>query len=209
MNKRMLILPAIFGIFLCSVCAGCVNIASQTSRQPRLYVLSALVEEANRSYVSPKENQKFIIGINPVDLPGYLDRPQIMTMVGDNEFSISEFEMWAEPLKKNISRVIAQNLKNLVRADIRSFPWIGSGQITHRLNLKIIRFEGCPGRDARLEANWSVIEEQTKTIIFSKTSHYSESCRSDGFNALISAYNRILESFSKDIAVVFRKNYNP
>src|SRR5262245_1734462 len=50
------------------------------------------------------------IGVGPVLLPGYLDRPQVATRGGDDELEISMYHRWAEPLERGIAEVLAANL---------------------------------------------------------------------------------------------------
>ena len=47
------------------------------------------------------------LGVGPIEVPRYLDRPQIMTRTGPNEMALAEFDLWAEPLKEGIPRILA------------------------------------------------------------------------------------------------------
>jgi hypothetical protein len=47
-----------------------------------------------------------------VDIPGYLDRSQIVTR-SHNRLHLAEHDRWAEPLRDNIARVIAEDLAGL------------------------------------------------------------------------------------------------
>ena len=47
------------------------------------------------------------IGVGPVTVPDYLDRPQIATRSSSSSLQFSEFDRWAEPLEKNLMRVLA------------------------------------------------------------------------------------------------------
>jgi hypothetical protein len=54
--------------------------------------------------------------IGPITLPGLVDRRQFVVRVGPNQVAIAEQHCWAEPLKSQISRVIAQNLAQFLGA---------------------------------------------------------------------------------------------
>ena len=56
------------------------------------------------------------IVVGPITLPEIVDRPQFVVRVGPNQVAIAEQHRWAEPLKSQISRVIAQNLAQFLGA---------------------------------------------------------------------------------------------
>jgi uncharacterized lipoprotein YmbA len=170
------------------------------SQPTRFFVLNALEHSQKESLTSCQNNKIFTLGINPINLPHYLDRPQIMTKVNDNEFRLSELNVWAEPLKDTLTRVIAQNLNSVPCADIVIMPKALSKQIIYRLSAEVIRLDGTLVGQAILDVQWSIIEEQTKQVLIAKVSKYREPVLSHDYNALVYAYNRVLDSFSKEIA---------
>jgi uncharacterized lipoprotein YmbA len=133
-------------------------------------------------------------------MPRYLDRPQIMTRVSDNELRLSEVNVWAEPLKDTFTRVIAQNLSSIPCADIVIMPKAGTKQITYRLSADVIRLDGTLGGQALLDVRWSIIEEQSQKVLVAKVSEYREPVLSHDYNALVYAYNHVIDSFSQEIA---------
>ena len=58
-----------------------------------------------------------VIGVGPITVPKYLDRPQIVTRSGRNQLALGEFDRWAEPLQDNVLRVLAENLAFLIPTD--------------------------------------------------------------------------------------------
>jgi uncharacterized lipoprotein YmbA len=78
-------------------CFASLLLMGCASSQPtRFFVLNA-IESARQEPAQPCRNDASItIGINPVSVPRYLDRPQIMTKVSANEFKLSELNVWAE-----------------------------------------------------------------------------------------------------------------
>ena len=59
-----------------------------------------------------------LIGVGPIEIPSYLDRPQIITRMRLHELMLNEHALWAEPLDKALARVIALNLGALTGADV-------------------------------------------------------------------------------------------
>jgi uncharacterized protein len=189
-TRKVLVILCVVSIML----AGCA-----TSKPSRYYVLNAPENAQNAC----KGGRIITIGISPVDLPKYLDRPQIMTRINDNELQLSEFHQWAEPLKDNISRVIAQNLSGSLCAGIKMFPWTGSEQFDYRLSTRLIRLDGAPGGEAFLDVQWTISDQQSNKLLITKESRFTEHVGSNSYDALVSAYSRLINSFSKEIADSF------
>ena len=76
------------------VLAVCLSACAGKSASSNFYVLSPLPQ----SKLSGSESKT--IGVFPVAMPDYLDRPQIVTRVSENEIKLDEFSRWAEPLKR-------------------------------------------------------------------------------------------------------------
>jgi uncharacterized lipoprotein YmbA len=139
--------------------------------------------------------------IGPIELPKYLDRPQIVTRTSRNELQLAEFNQWAEPLKDNISRVLADNLSILLSTDrIAIFPRKRFSPIEYQVAIEVIQFEGDPGRNATLTASWTIFGEDRKQVLLMKKSSFSESTDGPGYEALVSAKSRALGKLSQEIA---------
>jgi uncharacterized protein len=78
--------------------AGCA-----TSPASKFYTLSPVQVVEQSSSTNP-----VTIAIDPVTVPELVDRSQIVTALDANRVSIDEFARWAEPLKGQIPRVLAQ-----------------------------------------------------------------------------------------------------
>jgi len=55
--------------------------------------------------------------VNPVTIPDVVDRPLIVTRMGNNQVVLDEFARWGEPLKGDIARTIAGDLATLLASD--------------------------------------------------------------------------------------------
>ena len=198
MNARSLI-PSIIICIISIILNGCA-----TSQPSRFYVLNVLERPQMENSQACKNESIITIGINPIDLPRYLDRPQIMTRVNDNEYKLSELNLWAEPLKNSIPRIIAKNLNTLLCADTVIFPWSGLKQFDYRLSAVVVRLDGTLDGQALLEVQWSISDERAQKILISKNSQYSEPIRSQDYHALAYAYSRVFSAFSQEIADTFK-----
>lgn len=175
--------------------AGCAH-----SHPTRFYVLTSMVEAEERG-AEGGTDAGVAVGVGPVELPGYLDRPQIVTRAGTNELEVAEFHCWAEPLRENVSRVLAEDLSVLIPASrIALFPPGGSAPIDYRLVVKVGRFEGTANGEGLLAARWSIFARDGKSVIRAGSSSFNERVGEQGHHGTVSALNRALAAFSREIA---------
>ena len=152
------------------------------------------------------------IGVGPVTIAQYLDRPQIVTRAGSHRLLMSEFNRWSEPLKNSISRVISVSLSTqlqttrvyLIPRRNKSIP------LDYQVAIDIARFDGELGSDARLVARWSLYDTDNK-VILTKVSIISVASEGTDFESLVAAENRALQRLSIEIAeaIKFEKNRVP
>jgi len=176
--------------------------------QARFYTLESLAGVVPRAEQKGPKEAPIIMGVGPVSLPEYLNRPQIVTRVGKNELRMSEFDRWAEPLKDNISSVLIENLRSLLSPDdISISSWKGRSHIDYRLTVDFIRFDVTAEGEATLVARWSLLRRGTKDIKpINKAAIITlrVAAKGDGYNARVAALNRTLEEFSQEIAKTLR-----
>jgi uncharacterized lipoprotein YmbA len=93
MKKIYWIQTAVILMFSLSILGGCLP---KPSAPTKLYILSPLAGPAVEMH--NKTDEIFMtIGVGPVHLPEYLDRPEIVTRINPNELKLAEFDIWAEP----------------------------------------------------------------------------------------------------------------
>ena len=87
------------------------------------------------------------VGLGPVTLPDYLDRPQIVTRTNQNMVQLAEFDRWAGPLSSSVSRILAEELTFLLNTDsVVQYPWPASFDVTYQVLVDCYRFDGILGR---------------------------------------------------------------
>jgi uncharacterized lipoprotein YmbA len=95
------------------------------------------------------------IGIGSVDIPEYLDRPQIVTLKGPHRLHLAEFHRWAGRLNNEITQVMKKNLSTLLGTNrVVSFPWDQSETPEFRVDLTFNHFEGTLGKALRIQGVW-------------------------------------------------------
>ncbi len=141
------------------------------------------------------------IGVGPVHLPEYLDRPEIVTRINPNELKLAEFDIWAEPLQVNFTRVLIENISRLLSTEpVAVFPWEAFPQVDFQIDVELVRLDGDIAGKAFLTAQWSILNSSNKSILFSKKSQYTKSVDGTGYSALVAAQSRMIGALSHDIA---------
>lgn len=92
-----------------------------------------------------------------VDIPKYLDRPQIVRRSGAVELGVEEFERWGEPLANMVQRVLADDLAaRLPAGSVVTTSRTLSGDEAQTIELALSRFDPDPDGTVVLEAQWRV-----------------------------------------------------
>src|SRR5512136_3133438 len=92
--------------------AGC-------SSSPRVTFYTLNVAATNETSAPPINS----VAIGPITLPDLLDRPQLVVRTSANRVDILETHRWAESLKSEIPRIIAQDLALLLKpARVSAYP---------------------------------------------------------------------------------------
>lgn len=147
------------------------------------------------------------IGVGPLNLPAYLDRPHIVTRATEHRLELSDFNRWAEPLKDSMLRVIAVNLSNelettRVFALPRRIPVV---PIEFKVEINVARFDGRLGGEVVLVARWILLGKEDQ-LISTKVSIIREQSVGSDYDALIKAQNKTLQKLSDEIAEAILTN---
>jgi len=147
------------------------------------------------------------VGVGPLNLPAYLDRPHIVTRATEHRLELSDFNRWAEPLKDSMLRVIAVNLSNelettRVFALPRRIPVV---PIEFKVEINVARFDGRLGGEVVLVARWILLGKEDQ-LISTKVSIIREQSTGSDYDALIKAQNKTLQKLSNEIAEAILTN---
>ena len=98
------------------------------------------------------------VTVGPVTLPDVVDRPNLVVRTAENQVTLLDQHRWAEPLKREIPRVLAGHLSRLLGTPrVSVFPYGAGGPGDVRVRVDVQRFESVPGQEALLEVFWTVI----------------------------------------------------
>ena len=189
----------------CVLCPLLIIIGGCSRTQTaKFYTLNALTDaQSGRPAVA--SGQHVAVGLGPIRLPEYLDRPQIVTRVSPNEVWFAEYHRWAGPLAGDLSNILAENLSILLGADhIALYPWKSTTPIDCRVEIEVSRFDGEPGGSVLLQSQWIVFSKDRQRVLGTKTSSISEPVNGKGYDALVAAQSRALAALGREIAEAIR-----
>ena len=193
-TRRILAIVAVWVWF-----GGCATFAPRTDPSS-FYILGALPEGDLVADISTAGvNANFTAGLGTIELPGYLDRQQIVTRTSNNRLSYSENDRWATPLAESFSRVLGQNISHLLKpAPMIQFPWQSTGVPDYQVKIEVIQFEANSDQNAWLTARWSVIDRNKKTLL-SQRSQLSRRAGSQSTEDFVKALSETLGDLSREI----------
>jgi uncharacterized lipoprotein YmbA len=130
--------------------SGCALLAGPKVDPTNYFVLNAVAPATGvTSDVS--------IGLGPVEIPAYLDRPQMARRVDQYQIAYSETALWAEPLAELVPRTMAADLVLLLGPRrLELFPWYRTTKLDFVITVAFSRFEEQPDGSMALGGRWTL-----------------------------------------------------
>ena len=149
-----------------------------------------------------------VVAIGAVSVPEGVDRPQIVLRTGAHQVSFSEFERWNGPLRDEIARALAQNLRALL-GGASVFVYPASADVTSgiRLLVDVQRFDSALGDAVTVDVLWQL--SPPKGAEKTGRSSVREPAGGPGYGDLAAAHGRALAAVSRDIAAAIRALPSP
>lgn len=140
------------------------------------------------------------IAVMQASLPDLLDRPQLVVRTGGNQVLLSEQRRWSEPLRREIPRVLADDLGRLLDSSrVAALPMDARRfDVDFRLNLDVQRLDAVAGQGADIDILWRLEPRRGKAIIGRST--LREPASGTDPADLVSALRRGLGRVAADIA---------
>lgn len=188
-----------YGLVACLlfVLLGCITPAdSPTSRFYRLQAIDKiqLGEEINVP-------SGLIIGIGPVEIPEYQNRPQIVTQNENKMLMIAQFDRWGEPLDLGLARLISDDLTALLKdANVQVYPWNLAIPVKYQVIMDVIKLESQLDKDLFLVVQWSVLNAQTNKAMLMKRSEFRQPIEPHNYAGLTKTLSAECVELSREIA---------
>ena len=202
--KGILLKPKHLAIMICWLAlTGCLG---GPSGPTNFYMLSPLSPSQAGTSAAAAE-ARIRIGLVTVVVPEYLNRNEIVVNLDNTVYRLAEFNQWAEPLNNNLTRVLEENLTNLLRGDSIDVFLASDSSIPadYRLEVDVLRLDGNLGGQVALISQWALLETEDGGLILMRRSEYQELAADQTVKELVLAQSRMIENLSRDIAAVIKK----
>lgn len=166
----------------------------------RFYTLSSLAAPGGAA-ASPAGQSHKLIGLGPVALASYLDHPGLTTRSGPHTVSRAELDRWGGPLGDEVSRVLVENLGQLLSGGgYLVLPWLETAATDYRVQLNITRFDGPAEGPVVLNAAWMLFGRERTPPLAAGEVALVEPLRGTGYAATADAMSRALAELSRRVA---------
>ena len=153
--------------------------------------------------------QGIAIGVGPVAIPQYLDRPQIVTRISANALELGEFDQWAGRLSEDFSRVLAEQLSEVLATDnVAVFPWSASSRVDYQVTVTVLAFEADAAGSSALDARWEITDATSRQPLVAARSRLRQGSppatekprKPEEYRAIVASMSDNLAALARDIA---------
>jgi uncharacterized lipoprotein YmbA len=176
--------------------AGCAGVSAPT----RFYSLSSL-GTAPASTGSPNA---ILVGVGPLTIPDYVDRPEIVTVAGPNEVTVNDFHRWSGSLDNALSRTLLEDLASILPAERFTLArWSPPANLdvasSYRVIVEITRFDAAISGPAVVSVHW-VLLGPNERVLAVRMSNYRTTAKGPTFSDVVAALSGDIAAFSRDVA---------
>ena len=180
--------------YLLSICAPLLLLgACSSTPQSNYYLLSAKATEA----LAPCHCS---IGVGPVTVAEYLNRPQITVTGKPGQLQIEQFQRWAEPVRYSVERVLVENLAIVTDStQLVVHPWRQGQNPRYRVRIHILTMNR-ETNSAVIKVQWQLSDSQSGKTISTHLESYKASVNGDGYRNLVEGFSDALLQLSVQIS---------
>ena len=192
--NRLSLWSLAFSCSLIIVLSGCRSLTPSVS----YYILNPL-SDTSMSPADADGRRSKTIGVNPIELPGYLNRVQMVKRTGPNQLEVSSHHRWADYPDRMIQRVLGDNLQRLMAdARVYSAPWPAGLKPDITVDVIFLELIGTTDKKMLLSAVWTITGSGDPSPSHRTT--LSETITGAGFDDLAAAHSRVLDALCRQIA---------
>jgi uncharacterized protein len=184
------------GVALSLTLTGCAS----PSQPSRFYRLDSQLSLAAMPEPGVVQASMPMLGVGPVMLASYIDRPQLVERSAGFRVDLHEFDRWAGTLQENIVQVLTTVLQQkLPWSQVIGYPWNGSVRPDYELMLYISRFDR-QGDQIKLQARWSLVATKGDRLVRLDRSAIQVPVSGAGIEAGIAASSQALQLLAAEIS---------
>ncbi|MCU7846268.1 MAG: PqiC family protein [Candidatus Thiodiazotropha sp. (ex Monitilora ramsayi)] len=141
-----------------------------------------------------------LVGVGPVRLASYLDRPQIVERQSPHRLTLYEFDRWGGTLQENLVQVLSNVMQQAMpQVQVIGHPWNSSVEPDYEVVLYISRFD----REAdkiRLQARWSLIKQREHRLLHLDQTLIEAQAEGSSIEAGVEAASEAVQNLAREIA---------
>jgi uncharacterized lipoprotein YmbA len=131
----------------------------------------------------------------PVAVPAGVDQPQWVVRTVDGSLAVLEQERWIAPLGEEIRAAVADRLTQDVGAPAVS----AESRKRWRIRIDVHRFDSAPGREARLEATWTLSSDVDAAAALRCRGEFAQALTAGGYLALAKGHQQAVTTLADAI----------
>ena len=188
----MKLIKIIIPCLLLTACFG-------SSKQAKFYTQTAASAQAiSADFTS-------LVGVNRIQLPKYVDRPQMITQQKDStQVIISEYNRWVEFPAVLATRVVTEDLGLLLPAAQVKMNQLKGDKFDWTVSVDIVKINAVLGSQAEMVA-WYTLKDKSGNVLthqkFAQTVEIGNS-----YDDVAKGYSQLLAVLSQEIAAVLIKH---
>jgi uncharacterized lipoprotein YmbA len=162
-----------------------------------------MLQTAQETPVSKKIGlaSSLLVGVGPVKVPEYLERPQIVTRSKENTLKFAQFDRWGESLGLGLTRLIREDLVIILPGvKFIAHPWESSVTVKYQVIVEIIQLDSTLNKNMFLVAQWQVVDAQNMKTILIKRSEFRQPIIPQDYPGLVKTLSTVCASLSNEIA---------
>lgn len=203
-------MPMVYGAARLACVLGVTLILSAcTAQSTSFYTLSTLKPEADQPDVTlePAKKTDIAVGIGPVTIPSYLERPEIVLRASDNRMVLTELDNWIEPLESMVPRILADNVAYLLVSDrVFVLPQRRSLSLDYRAEIDVIRFDAASSGNVVLDVQWWIYKsDERRPLRQERTRHVERLPSIAGPADIAAAMSSALGALSQALAEAIKQ----
>ena len=182
-------------IIPCLLFSACIFGTSQSSK---FYTQSATsVGVISQNYTS-------FVGVNRIQLPKYVDRPQMLTQQKNSaQIKISEYNRWVEQPSVLATRVLTEDLSVLLPAAQIKMNQLKGEHFDRTVSVEITQLDAVLGDKADMVAWYTVKDKAGQVVVHQKFA--ATVLLGKTYDDLAKGYSELLADLSREIANVLIK----
>jgi len=194
--------PPIIALAVVAVFCACAALPPQPERTRFVMLTPVASESSSKEGAGSRSNlPPLTVGLGPVQLPQYLDRPELVIRTSPNSIDLSDSYRWAEPLAESFRRVLAGDLTALLAtSNIVQYPWESGTRLDYTIRLQVQRLDADLNDTAELAVEWELRARKREQVLTTRESQLDHTANWQKGDAVAAALSDDIAELGHQIA---------